>query len=76
MANKTLGIIGMILGVLCVASNLIVAFVGWPWLYALVEFPAPGFGWRKIVLIVLGVAVFIVGLVLYDRAAKLQKAGK
>lgn len=61
--NKTLGIIGMVLGVLCVASNL-------------VEFPAPGFGWRKIVLIALGVAVFIVGWILYERTRKLEKAGK
>lgn len=74
--NKTLGIIGMVLGVLCVASNLVVAFVGWPWLYNLVEFPAPGFGWRKIVLIVLGAAVFVVGLILYERARKLEKVGK
>ncbi len=76
MANKTLGIIGMVLGALLVISNLLVAFFGWPWLLNLVQFPAPGFGWRKIVLIVLGLAVFTAGLILYDRAAKLVKVGK
>jgi hypothetical protein len=42
-------------------------------LYALVEFPAPGFGWRKIVFIVLGVALFVPGLILYQRAKRLEQ---
>ena len=76
MKNKTLGIIGMILGALIVVSNLIVAFTGWPWLLNLVQFPAPGFGWRKIVLIVLGAMLFAAGVILYNMAKKLKPSPK
>ena len=76
MTNKTMGIIGMVLGALCVLSNLAVGFWGWPWLYRLAAFPSVGFGWRKIVLIVLGAAVFVVGWILYDRAKKLEELRK
>lgn len=76
MSNKTFGILGMNLGALIVVSNLLVGFFGFPWLYDLVGFPAIGFGWRKITLIVLGLLLLIVGIILYYLANKLKKVEK
>ena len=65
MTNKTLGIIGIILGVVLVVANVLVGLFGWIWLYSHFGWPSIGFGYRKITLIVLGVLFIVVGARLY-----------
>ena len=71
-----MGIIGMVLGAMIVISDLLVGFFGFPWLYDLVGFPAVGFGWRKITLVVLGLLLLIIGIILNAMANKLKKMEK
>ncbi len=70
MSNKTLGIVGIVLGAVMVVSNVLVGIFGWWWLYQLVGFPFPGFGWRKITLIVLGVLFIILGFIFFKVGKK------
>lgn len=65
MSNKSIGIVGMILGAVLVVSNVLVGFFGWWWLYSQLGYPSPGFGWRKITLIIVGALMLIVGVILY-----------
>lgn len=73
MSNKTMGIVGMILGALIVVSNVIVGITGWPWLAMQFGFPSSGFGWRKITLIIIGVLFLIIGALLYIARKKENK---
>lgn len=65
MSNKTIGIIGIILGIVMVVANVLVGLFGWLWLYSQFGWPSVGFGFRKIALIVIGVLFVIVGARLY-----------
>jgi hypothetical protein len=70
MSNKTVGIVGIILGIVMVAANVVVGLFGWLWLYSQFGWPSIGFGFRKISLIVIGVLFVIVGARLYILANK------
>ena len=70
MSNKTIGIIGIILGIVLVVGNVLVGLFGWLWLYSYFGWPSIGFGFRKISLIVIGVLLVVVGARLYFLAKK------
>lgn len=53
MSRKTLGIILIVVGVLVALAAVVMALVGWPSL---------GFGTKKIVMIVVGLVIAVIGI--------------
>lgn len=76
MSNKTIGLIGMVLGGVIIVADVLVGLLGWPWLQNLVGFPSMGFGWKKITLLALGGLLFIVSVIIYSLAKRLEKVQK
>lgn len=76
MSNKTMGMIGMILGGVIVVADLLVGLFGWPWLQNLAGFPSVGFGWKKVTLLILGGLILLVSAVIYYLGRRLERMQK